>query len=108
MAAVALGSVFDPGRADVGAQCLQIATARRADEFVEDPVFANQSFAPAFCQMHGIDFVAMRSLAPVEQLLDGLRIDVAHELADELHLPPPSFVRAGIAHFDDGVGQAFG
>ena len=36
-----------------------------------------------------------------------LRVDLAHEFANELHLTPPPFVGAGVSHFDNGIGQAF-
>jgi hypothetical protein len=108
LTAVTLRGMLDARCADIGAQGLELAATGCLNEFVEHSVICNQPFAPVFGKVHGVDFVAMGPLAPIQEQLNWLWVDLAHELADELHLTPSPFVGAGVSHFDNGIGQAFG
>ena len=100
--------MFDSRRADVGAQGLKLAATGCLNKFVKYSVICNQAFAPALSEVHGVDFVAVGSLSTIQKQLNWLWVDLAHELADELHLTPAPFVGAGVSHFDNGIGQALG
>jgi hypothetical protein len=58
--------------------------------------------------MHDRGFGAMAIVIDIEFGADGIRIDLPHQLADELHLAPATFMRGDLARQSDRIEQVLG
>ena len=81
------------------------------EEFRQRGVVGQQQLAPALDQVQPGRLGLAGALEGLQHALDGFHlgvVELAHDLADELHLAALAFVVGDAARVADGVGQRFG
>src|SRR6218665_143176 len=96
------------GRTDEAAQLLHVDAGMRLDECLQRRVLGQQAFAPALALVQRQAVLGMAELECGHRFLDRFGIDVAHQLADVLHLAAPTFVGGDLLGGLDGVEQDLG
>ena len=85
-----------------------VGVRKRDPELVDGEIVGEQAIAPALRRGELGPLGARDRLHALQRGADRLRVHVAHQAPDELHLPAPRFVLGDRSRLRDGVGEALG